>query len=405
MDKQQQRILLIIPNLDFGGAQNSFSRLSLLLKPYCSLLLVVFNKDNIAPLEFGGDLVELEVSGSETIVGKIINFFKRVNRLRRIKKEFTPHASISFLEGADYINLLSSVGEEIFFYVHGSKQFDRNIEGVMGSLRKKILIPLFYRRANKILVVNSRIAEELKVHFGLSKSVFEVLPNFYDVEQIQRKANEDLDTSLARFFNENIVLSISGRLAVEKGIDRFVQIMPDLLRNHNKLKLAFIGDGPQKEIVMNLLRQVEMPYQELTSDSWVIAEETIVLFLGYQSNPYKFMGRSYMLVLPSLNEGMPNTLVEAMALGVPVVASDCNYGPREILSEQKMSSAWPDYSSYGILVPAWTDPEAGNSWILAINRLIEDSVLRDEYVAAGRMRATEFSTNRATSSWRKLLNV
>ncbi len=404
MDKQK-RILLLIPNLDFGGAQNSFSRLSLLLKPHCTLLLVVFNKKNLVQLEFGGELMELRVSGSEFFFGKIINFFKRVKRLRDIKKKYNPNTSISFLEGADYINLLSSVGEEILFYVHGSKQFDKNIKGVVGFLRKKILIPFFYRKAHKILVVNSRIAEELKIYFGLSQSVFEVMPNFYDFEKLAQLATVDIDEPIERFFKDNSVLSISGRLAVEKGIDLFVQILPDLLRSHYKLKLALIGDGPEKEVVMNILRRNKILYQEIVSDNHIIAEETSVLFLGYQPNPYKFMSRASMLVLPSLNEGMPNTLVEAMGLGVPVVASDCNYGPREIMTEQNNSSGWPDYSTYGILVPAWTVQGAKENWILAICRLIEDSGLREKYIEAGRVRANEFSIQRMGTSWHKLLNL
>ena len=107
--RELKRILLVIPNLDFGGAQTSFARLTQLLQNDCKLLLVVFNKDNIAPLDLRGELVDLTVDAGQSYLMKLINFIKRVKRLRQIKKRFKPDASISFLEGADYVNILSSV--------------------------------------------------------------------------------------------------------------------------------------------------------------------------------------------------------------------------------------------------------------------------------------------------------
>lgn len=405
MDRQPKRILLLIPNLDFGGAQSSFSRVSLLLKPYCTLLLVVFNKENIAPLEFGGKLVDLGIPGSQSILKKIYYFFKRVKRLKQIKKEFAPAISISFLEGADYVNLLSSVGEDIFFYIHGSKLYDRNIKGMIGFLRKEIFIPLFYPKANKILVVNNRIAEELIVHFRLPHVDYEVMPNFYDFKEIQRMATIPLSESIDRFFNENIVICISGRLAAEKGIDDFITILPELKDRYKSLKLILVGDGPAKESIVSILKKLEISYSTVTTEDWTVYESATVLFLGYQSNPYRFMSRSYMLVLPSLNEGMPNTIVEAMGLGVPVIAADCKYGPRELLSNQKESSEWPEYSAYGILVPVWSHQESYKSWGIAIDTLIKDSSLRDKYIQQGRSKANEFSKESMINKWQELLKL
>ncbi|MEQ1587065.1 MAG: glycosyltransferase [Cyclobacteriaceae bacterium] len=356
-------------------------------------------------MEFGGNLVDLGIPGSQSILKKAFYFFKRVKRLKEIKKEFAPHTSISFLEGADYVNLLSSVGEDIFFYVHGSKLYDRNIRGLIGFLRKRVFIPLFYAKADKILVVNNRIAEELSLYFRLSHVDYEVVPNFYDFNEIKRMARLPLSESIDRFFKENIVICISGRLAAEKGIDQFVKILPELTDRYKTLKLVLVGDGPEKDALVNNLKNLEISYRTVTTEDWTAYESTSVLFLGYQSNPYRFMSRSYMLVLPSLNEGMPNTIVEAMGLGVPVIVSDCNYGPRELLSNQKESSDWPEYSAYGILVPVWSHQQSYKSWVIAIDTLIKDSSLRDKYIQQGRSKATEFSKENMISKWRELLKL
>ena len=83
---EKKRILMIIPNLDFGGAQTSLSRITLLLNPFCIITIVVFNKDNIAPLSFGGELIDLKVPASRFYLGKAINFIKRVSRLKKINQ-------------------------------------------------------------------------------------------------------------------------------------------------------------------------------------------------------------------------------------------------------------------------------------------------------------------------------
>ena len=401
---EKKRILMIIPNLDFGGAQTSLSRITLLLNPFCIITIVVFNKDNIAPLSFGGELIDLKVPASRFYLGKAINFIKRVSRLKKIKKRISPHTSISFLEGADYVNLLSSQGERIFFYLHGSKLHDKNIIGVIGFLRKKILIPLFYARASKLLVVNEKIAEELRIHFHLAKSAFNVLPNFYDFVEIRRSAIEPLSDVLEKFFRESSVICISGRISPEKGIDRFVRLLPNLFEKHRAAKLVLVGGGPQLEVIKNILNQVDVTYQEITDGSAENVNAS-VLFLGYRTNPYKFLAKSSLLVLPSLNEGMPNTIVEAMCLGVPVIAADCPYGPRELLSTQKIATSFPEYAEYGILAPILTSQLVYSDWIEVIDKLLTDSSLRKKYGDAGLARSAEFSQERMVGRWKELLNI
>jgi glycosyltransferase involved in cell wall biosynthesis len=63
--------------------------------------------------------------------------------------------------------------------------------------------------------------------------------------------------------------------------------------------------------------------------------------LGFQTNPYRYLARSTVLVLSSRREGLPTVLVEALALGVPVVATDCPSGPREILHDGRIGDLVP----------------------------------------------------------------
>lgn len=407
MKNGKKRVLLIIPNLDFGGAQNSFARLSEILSPFCDLTLVVFNKDNMAPLKLHGQLIALDVPASNSYAAKVMNFFRRVVRLKRIKRTFKPDFSISFLEGADYVNVLSSSGEKILLYMHGSKSFDRNIRGFVGWIRKKILVPFFYSFAHQILVVNDRLRMELIEHFKLKRIAYRVMPNFYDVDWLSAMAGEPVSPFLERVFSNHPTACISGRIASEKGIDRFVRILPSILKEVPDLRILIVGDGSDKALVIQQCAAAGVSFVDLTGDDSPVDNATII-FTGYQKNPYRFLGRSTMLLLPSLNEGMPNTVVEAMCLAVPVIAADCPYGPRELLSDMpgKDDHVWPEFAAYGILAPVLHgERDEELHWTEAITKVVGDPEVRNHYATAGKTRSVIFSKEDNIRLWRELLGV
>lgn len=397
------RVLMIITNLDFGGAQLSFARLSKLLFEFVDLKLVVFNRDNIAPLEFHGELVDLNVNAGANFILKGINFFRRAQRLRKIKKEFQPHVSISFLEGADFVNILSAGKEKIFLYLHGSKTHDKNLRGINRFISRKIFIPLLYSRADKILVVNDRLRLEMISDYNLRNVGFQVQPNMYDVDELKKLSEEPIPDDLAFIFKTYPTGCISGRIAPEKGIERFMRIFPDARNRIEGFKIIIVGDGQYRNEVMAACKSSQIKY----CDGPPYHKDADVFFVGYQQNPYKFLGRSSLLLLPSLNEGMPNTIVEAMCLSVPVVAADCPYGPRELLGlSDKWIGSWPEFAEYGVLVPVLkgTGSEA-NAWSEAIARLLSDKEMYSRYSKKGHEKSLDFSTAKQRETWRALLNA
>ena len=112
-----------------------------------------------------------------------------------------------------------------------------------------------------------------------------------------------------------MVLGI-GRLTRQKGFDVLLSAFARL-RQHHSARLVILGDGPDRR---DLLSQAS--HHGIRDD---------VAFLGFVPNPYPHLARSALFVLSSRWEGSPNVLTEAMALGTPVVATDCESGPREIL--------------------------------------------------------------------------
>ena len=131
------------------------------------------------------------------------------------------------------------------------------------------------------------------------------------------------------------------------------------------MKLVILGEGPLEKYLKKLTSELDL------SDE--------VQFLGFQNNPFKFMASSSIYVMPSLNEGFPNVLIEAMACGVPVIAADCLTGPREILApgtDYTKQTRTIEYAKYGILTPV-CDGEiyAGDDALTGEEKMIVEAVV------------------------------
>ena len=173
-----KRILLIIPEMSMGGAQRSLSKLSIELAKQHWVGLVIFNRNDRVAYEHGGELISLNVIPPDSLFGTLKAFFQRVSRLRKLKKELVIDVSISFLEGADYINILSQRTDKIVLSVCGSKIHDENMEGNWRWLRLNLLMPWLYRKADTVVTVNQGIAREMRTRFRLSPSKIVTIGNF-----------------------------------------------------------------------------------------------------------------------------------------------------------------------------------------------------------------------------------
>jgi glycosyltransferase involved in cell wall biosynthesis len=106
---------------------------------------------------------------------------------------------------------------------------------------------------------------------------------------------------------DNITLLYVGRLSSEKNIPLAIKGVKRLSREYKGLKMILCGEGPARESLGKLARDLDV--------------ENRIFFLGYQKNIFSIMKACDLLVLPSFREGMSNVLFEALAAGLPVIAS------------------------------------------------------------------------------------
>jgi glycosyltransferase involved in cell wall biosynthesis len=155
--------------------------------------------------------------------------------------------------------------------------------------------------------------------------------------------------------NDEIALGFVGRLSEEKGPEFAICALKRLIELGKKVKIVLIGDGPQK----SMLEKITIG-QNLNKH---------VIFAGFQSNVFDIFPGFDIFVLPSLTEGTPMALLEAMSYGIPTVASAVG-GVPNIIKNRKS----------GVLV----NPGKVDELVEAIDSLITNPEYCDEISVAGK---------------------
>ena len=352
-----KNILLIGSELGKGGAERSISLLSHHLENHYNVTLCILSgTDRHRYYKTCQNIVYIDPPEAHGLLGKLAAWKYRITQLKKIKQENKIDVSISFLEGPDYANILSRTTERVILSIRGSKVHDKVISGMMGLFRKRILIPMLYRRADQIICVTDALCRELATHFRIRESRLKTIYNFYETDEIEKLSRENLTGEENRIFDVPVIIT-AGRLHVAKEHDKLLLVFNNVIKT-KKARLLILGDGPLKERLKSQCQTLG-----LTCCDWAAGERSAdsqVYLMGFQSNAFKFYSRSALFTLSSSWEGFPNVLAEALISKIPVLSTDCYTGPREILnvnhhSEQPVSE--PVRTEVGSLMPLLSKPD------------------------------------------------
>lgn len=191
-----------------------------------------------------------------------------------------------------------------------------SLAGKSGLRRWSRYLPVrwLYPRADAIITVADAVADDLAAIGRIPRERFHVIRNPTIPSDVAQRAGEPVDHPW-----------LGGPTPVIMGVGRFTQ-QKDFatllrafarLREQRPARLILLGDGPERGALVQLGRQLGI------GDDLDLP--------GFQANPWPWLARAGLFVLSSRWEGAPNALVEAMAVGTPVVATDCPSGPAEIL--------------------------------------------------------------------------
>jgi len=403
----KKKVILISPNFGGGGAERSIAKLSALFteKGY-EVHFVIFNvfpgREQVYPHK--GTLHILNVPAGTFFLDKAFRFWRRVSKVAHIKRTLNIDVSISFLEGADYVNILSRQNEKVIISIRGSKEHDKEIKGVLGWLRKRIFMPWLYKQADTVICVGEGIKHEVENMLKLPAGMAKVIHNFYDVDGIRSIASESLPHFAEELFMQPCVIT-SGRLHPQKNHVGLIHSFAHLRRLGNKSKLVILGAGELMPLLFETCEALKLSVCRLQNNA--LDSTSDVYFLGHQGNPWQFIARARAFVLTSSWEGFPNALAEAMCLGLPVISTDCPHGPAEILSDEPLNCGKRSIASitkYGALVPMLSGENDYKTCADVLDRFLTDGELRSKVGQAAEHRIRTFSQERVLLEWQKVID-
>jgi len=301
------RILLVLPSLERGGGERVMLQLA-------RSFLAAGREVHLAVLLGGGPLRgevpdaavlhELIPAGHARGFSLAWQVFPELVSLMRATQ---PDAVLSTMTGTNLLTVLACRRSRV-----RARLVLREASSLINArgFFKQMAMRWLYRRAAMIVAVSQGVAEDLR-GLGIPDDQIRVIHNPVDPERLRYLAG--VGPVLPSLDDTPYVIAL-GRLTEAKDY-------PSLLRAYaaSKLRhrLVIVGEGEERDKLERLVFELEITER--------------VLLAGALDNPYRVLAGAALLVLSSRWEGYPNVLLEALALKVPVLATDCQHGPRELL--------------------------------------------------------------------------
>ncbi|MFV8359266.1 glycosyltransferase [Flavobacterium sp. LS1P3] len=157
-----------------------------------------------------------------------------------------------------------------------------------------------------------------------SKALIERKHHLKNVVRIYNPIDIDTIAEKSKELNEipyDYIIGVGQMETNIKQFDKLIEAYSESILPKRNIHLVLLGEGERKIILQKLAKENNI--------------EDKVHFLGYQNNPFKYLKKAEFFVLSSLNEGLPNVILESLACGTPVVAFDCLSGPSEMIQHKE----------------------------------------------------------------------
>ena len=374
-DRSLRSVLYVLPATAIGGAETRFHTIIRRMKETRSVLLThsviadYFSDLGITVRrfdEYGCDS-PMPVSFRETVrYAKAISVAVRrenIDCILGIMYVGTFYAAIA----KDLFRLRPPIIGTILGNI--SAYFD--MEERRPTLLEKSLLWYLLRRPTLLAVPSEGVKDDIVKNFRLPEQRIEVIYNGIDIDRVRCLASERID--ILNGYDGKIIITAC-RLNAQKDFPTLLNAFREV-RTIMKARLIIIGDGELRD-------EITWIAQDLGIDEYVS-------IVGFQKNPFVFFRTADVFVLSSFAEGFGNVIVEAMALGIPVVATDCPSGPGEIIQD----------GISGFLVPL----RDSRTMAARIIRLLTDGELKKRFAARGRERAECFRVETMVDGFRRLI--
>lgn len=376
---RRKRLLFVLGSLDGGGAERqTLAWLRHLDRTRFELFLYVISRRGVLSEECPADVTvrafeDVATPPSFYFPGRVER--QQAHHLQQFFDEISPDGMISVTLHMTRLASHIRRGPTAWFAVEMAdprRDFDDQIQRFPSIKRWQL------RRAYRAAVpvaVSEGVRDGLGEFYGIPTHRISLVRNAIDIARVNQAKSEDippLDSDL-------IHLITVGRMQPQKGHTHLLEAVGRLAQQERfrTLRLHFVGDGPLRPDLQALAGRLGIADQ--------------MIWHGFLKNPFALVARCHLFCLPSLYEGLPLALLEAMACGTPVIAADCPSGPREVLAD----------GQFGTLVPV------ADSATLAqeiANILDNPTNAQERAVAAKNHVETHYSIESALRVWGQLFS-
>lgn len=322
--KDNIKVCFLINSLLTGGAERTVCYLANeYVRQGIPVDIVIYGDRGIYPLDDRVNLFVLAKKKKNNIFSKVNTLVKRIKDFKKYEKENAPDVIFCMLYPALIYTLFSKKP-----IILSERSNPNNF-----SFRKRCIIKSFFKKADG-LVFQTRRAQSCYSKKLTNKSV--VIPNAV--------GNPDAYNIKYDGIRRKAIVAI-GSLKKEKDYNTLIDAFNIVHNKHSEYCLEIYGKGALKD-------ELEQKVSSLNL-------KEVVIFKGVKNDVLNHVKDASCYVLSSISEGMPNSLMEAMAIGLPCVSTDCTYGPAELINNNEN----------GILVPI----KNPNLMADAICKMIEDN--------------------------------
>ncbi|OZV68536.1 glycosyltransferase [Winogradskyella aurantia] len=317
-----------------GGAERQASYiLDYCVKNNIDVHLILMNNTIKYELPEGLPIHYIEKSKhDENGIIKALKIPLLAHKYSKLVKQLQLTHSVSLLTRPNFINVIAgkitSYNFKIIINELAYPSLQYSYKGFQSTFNK-LLIKLLYKKSDLVISNSEGNASDLIANFNVPKQIMNVVHNPIDLDKI-KKINP-----VESFFDNNTFNIITlGRLDVGKNHIMLIEAIHKV--NNPLVRLYIFGDGVMQKELMLLIKKLNLG--------------THVFLVGFDPNPYKYLKASDLFIFGSNHEGFPNVILEAMSCGLPILTTNCQSGPSEIM-ELNIAKNDLMITDYGILVP------------------------------------------------------
>ena len=365
-----RRILFIIPSLVSGGAERVAANLANHWATQgWEVGILTFARRQLDSYDLHPSITRMELGLAQTggsLPSVLWKNLRRVRGVRQHLRQYRPEIALSIMNEANVLLALSAWGLPGVRAIGSEHTFPPQVP--LGRLREAMRRHL-YSRLEAVVGLTRESAGWLEAHTKTRR--VPVIPNavlWPMPEQPPRIEPRDVAAD-----GRKLLLAV-GRLSTEKNCGALLETFSSLAGDHPDWDMVFIGEGPDRAGLQARVRAYGL--------------EGRVFLPGRAGNVAAWYQRAELYAMTSRFEGFPNSLVEAMAHGLPAVSFDCDTGPRDIIRDRVD----------GLLVPPGDLPALR----AALDRLMGDRSLRCQYAARAVEARERFSIQRIARMWENL---